>query len=291
MRASTLFFALFILSMPVYCLIRLSGHEQWGAISTAFTAMSFFAFSLAHCIETRGLTRATLMLFSGFAIALAFEYLGSSAGFLFGAYTYTDRLGPKAFGQVPIIVPVAWFMMLYPAWCVAELLVTQYGIRNTHNEWRGVAYCVLRIAIAALAMTVWDLSLDPRMVSDGNWIWPDGGAYFGVPLSNYAGWFVTAAAIYLAWSLLEIRDWRLGIDRKSPISNLQSQLPVWAYVVTWLGESMANALFWGGPAIALCVFVGMGLFGAPALFCLMRLTLDARAQSRAGRALAIRARQ
>ena len=126
----------------------------------------------------------------------------------------------------------------------------------------------MRIVIAALALSAWDLSLDPRMVQDGNWIWHDGGAYFGVPLSNFVGWVVTALLVYLVWTFLEIRDWRLEIRRdQSQISNLQSlsTLPVWAYIFVWLGESIANVLFWAGPGVGLCVFVGMGVFAVPAL--------------------------
>ncbi len=130
------------------------------------------------------------------------------------------------------------------------------------------------IVSSALAMTAWDLSLDPRMVADGNWIWQDGGIYFGIPLSNFAGWVVTSALIYAVWSRIDnfafgILNSELSIQNsKFKIQNFA--LPVWAYIITWVGESMANALFWGGPAVALCVFVGMGLFAAPALRLLLR---------------------
>jgi bisanhydrobacterioruberin hydratase len=54
---------------------------------------------------------------------------------------------------------------------------------------------------------VWmDAVLDPGAASLGFWVWPQGGAYYGVPLSNYAGWLlsgVLATALLLAtgrWS-------------------------------------------------------------------------------------------
>ncbi|MFC1466245.1 MAG: carotenoid biosynthesis protein [Candidatus Brachytrichaceae bacterium NZ_4S206] len=283
-RLSSVFFALYLLSMPVYCLVRLSGQQVWIGPSTAFTAISLFAFSLAHCIETRGAWRSLLMLLAGFAIALTTEYLGSTYGLIFGHYDYTDNLGPKVLGKVPVIIPIAWFMMLYPAWNIAELLVAQWTKRNTeyamhaeHHVLR-IAYSVVRIIIAALAMTAWDLSLDPRMVADGNWVWPDGGAYFGIPLSNYAGWFITSALIYCAWQLIGT----IIPSSSTPQSSISEPtwfsvrdtrlLPVWAYVVTWLGESLANAVFWGGLAVAGAVFVGMGLFGGPALWIMLRVS-------------------
>ncbi len=137
---------------------------------------------------------ALALLGSGFAIALLFEHLGSRYGFLFGNYHYTDLLGFKAFGTVPVIIPIAWFMMLYPSWRVAGRL-----LRKVRSGW----FVPARIVIGALAMTAWDLSLDPRWVADGGWVWHDGGAYFGIPLSNFLGWFVTAALIFLAWSRID----------------------------------------------------------------------------------------
>jgi putative membrane protein len=40
----------------------------------------------------------------------------------------------------------------------------------------------------------------------GFWIWPEGGAYYGVPLSNYAGWLLSGALA--AALLLAVGRWR-----------------------------------------------------------------------------------
>ena len=252
--------------MPAYALIRLSADATSTAIATAATAGFLFLFSLAHCIETRGWLRATLMLAAAFTIALLMEYLGSKHGFLFGNYAYTDNLGFKALNQVPAIIPIAWFMMLYPSWEMGRLLTRRFS---------GVMHHVSCIMVAALAMTAWDLSLDPRMVADGNWIWLDGGLYFCIPLSNFAGWFITSALIYGFWSRIDKAEWG---DQREKFVEPHSRLPIWAYIITWIGESMANALFWGGPAVALCVFVAMGLFGGPALRLLIHSNRTTRFQ-------------
>lgn len=274
-HASRLFLALYLLSMPVYCLIRLTGDGALIALSTAATAISLFVFSLAHCIETRGVSRSLLMLGSAFAVALTMEYLGSAHDVLFGTYDYTGLLGPTALGYVPVIIPLAWFMMLYPAWEVAGFLVARHAIRNTRLLSR-IAYSVFCIVIAALAMTAWDLSLDPRMTADGAWIWQDVPMlnYFGIPLSNFIGWLVTSSLIYCVWMVLE------RTSHRSPLFTPHSALPIWAYVITWIGEGMANALFWGGPGVAVWVFVGMGLFGAPALWLLVKGQRAERAVAR-----------
>ncbi len=203
---SQLFFILWLVSLPAYCLIRLLIGGVALDIATAIVALSLFLFSFTHCIETRGWLRSLALLGVAFAIALIMEYLGSAHGFLFGSYDYTDRLGPKALGYVPIIIPIAWFMMLYPAWEVAGLLTAKFNPEKQRGKNNTSPFSVsplLRVLVAALAMTAWDLSLDPRMVADGAWVWHDGGAYFGIPLTNFLGWVVTAAMIYAVWLWLE----------------------------------------------------------------------------------------
>lgn len=244
--ASRALFALFVLSMPAYALARMAWGDAGAAIATAVTALAWFMCSLALCIREEGAASAAFFLGSGFAIAFSMEYLGSRTGFLFGSYSYTELLGAKILGYVPLLIPLAWFMMLYPSWRIAERLVS-----NTPA----------RIAVAALAMTAWDLSLDPRMVADGAWIWHDGGAYFGIPLSNYAGWLITAALIFGVWSL---RQGRAAAVRARSI------LPEWVFVIAWLGESTANVFFWERPLVGLVTFLGMGAFAVPALLRMHR---------------------
>ncbi len=308
---SQLFFILWLVSMPAYCLIRLLIGGVALDIATAVVATSLFLFSLTHCIETRGWARSLAMLGVAFTIALMMEYLGSAHSFLFGNYDYTNRLGPKALGYVPVIIPIAWFMMLYPAWEVAGLLVSKFREwadgkdTETRDKFSmsplpsssslSIALPFIRVGIAALAMTAWDLSLDPRMAADGAWVWHNGGEYFGIPLTNFLGWVVTSAMIYAVWVWLDRAPVipRLGEESLERIGNRNDagiphsvrndnieswlrqrgmthvSLPILAYIVQWLGESVANAVFWGRPLVALCVFVAMGVFAIPAAILLI----------------------
>jgi lycopene beta-cyclase len=47
------------------------------------------------------------------------EAVGSATGLPFGQYSYTDNLQPQL-AHVPLIIPLAWFMMLPPAWAIAQ---------------------------------------------------------------------------------------------------------------------------------------------------------------------------
>ena len=61
------------------------------------------------------------------AMGWAIEYLGSTTGFPFGRYHYTDRLQPQL-GHVPLLIPLAWLMMLPPAWAVAGSIAGNSGL-------------------------------------------------------------------------------------------------------------------------------------------------------------------
>src|SRR5207245_4752943 len=49
---------------------------------------------------------------------------------------------------------------------------------------------------------MWDLTFDPRASTiEHQWIWEQGGGYFGVPVTNYRGWFFT---VYLFLQLFAL---------------------------------------------------------------------------------------
>ena len=252
MVVSPLLAMLYLLMLPVYCLLQLTYQTQAIWAATIAIILLSCTVSVAHLGETRGLARALLMVGIAFAITLGFELLGVATGVIFGAYSYSDQLGPKVLGLVPVLIPIAWLMMLYPAYETARLLLPDLP---------KLLSLPIRAIVAAAAMTAWDLSLDPRMVHDGNWTWHNGGAgsYFGIPLSNFAGWLLVAFLIYLAWQVVD--------SVKSHVLQRPAwaALPVYLYIITWLAESLANVLVWGSPLVGVVVFTGMGVFCVPAL--------------------------
>ena len=116
------------------------------------------------------------------------ERVGTATGRPFGRYAYTGRLRPTV-GGVPLLVPLAWFAMAAPA---RETAHAALGRRSTRAR---------RVGLGAVALTAWDVFLDPQMVGEGYWVWRSPGRYRGIPVSNFAGWFVTAA---LAMAVLEV---------------------------------------------------------------------------------------
>lgn len=173
------------------------------------------------------LRRVVLTVAAVMALGWLVEYIGSTTGFPFGEYDYTARLQPQL-GKVPLLIPLAWLMMLPPSWAVG------FAISAPLSE-RPLLRRAAMILISGLALTAWDLFLDPMLVSWDFWRWAEPSGYFGIPWVNFAGWILSAAVIT---ALVMPRD----VPRR-PLLVI--------YGATWFFMTGGLAFFWGllGPAI------------------------------------------
>jgi putative membrane protein len=175
--------------------------ERTAVIETApslhvpFGTVALFLLAIVHCGWRYGLRTTLIFLLISLAISNTFENLGVLTGFPFGPYYYTEALGPKLF-QVPLLVSLAWFSMGYLSWTLAGVLL---GVAKNNIRVRGLVWEPL---VTALLMVAWDLTFDPLSSTVyRSWVWLEGGPYFGVPVSNFLGWLLTAFLVMLAFSL------------------------------------------------------------------------------------------
>ncbi|HEU5110781.1 MAG TPA: carotenoid biosynthesis protein, partial [Micromonosporaceae bacterium] len=142
----------------------------------AATVVLGFAASAWHAAATRGGRTAAALVAVTAGGGFAVEAVGVATGFPFGGYAYTDALGPRLAG-VPLVIPLAWTWMAWPAWLAAGRLARRR---------------VARVCVAAVGLAAWDLFLDPQMVAEGYWRWesptPALPGVPGIPIGNYLGW-------------------------------------------------------------------------------------------------------
>ncbi len=89
-----------------------------GVGKIGFTVV-FVLFALVHCAATEGLRRTAVFFAVSAVVSYLMEEIGVRTGLVYGAYHYSDLLGAKL-GHVPVLIPLAWFMMIYPSWTVAR---------------------------------------------------------------------------------------------------------------------------------------------------------------------------
>jgi uncharacterized membrane protein len=165
----------------------------------------------ARIYRLRGiLIFATLCL----GVGTLFESVSLRTGFPFGHYRFTDLMGPKLF-DLPILLALAYLGMGYLSWVLAVVIL---DCQNGPLSGRKI---VLLPLAASFVMTAWDFSMDAVWADiDHAWVWRDGGSYYGVPTSNFFGWFLTVYIFYQLFALylrnrVTIRSrtshWRLAI--------------------------------------------------------------------------------
>ncbi len=175
-------------------------------------------FALIHGASLLG-RRAILTFFLLFlVVGNLVENLGVTTGFPFGHYYFTDRMGPKLF-HVPILLGLAYLGMGYISWTLALLIL---GNRNARNPLAGFRVVAVPL-VASFLIVAWDFSQDPVWSTiERCWIWPHGGAYFGVPVSNFLGWYLGVYIFYQLFALylrrrsailnaLPLRHWHLAV--------------------------------------------------------------------------------
>ena len=196
--------------------------------------------SVSHALFTRGARRAAALVLAGTLGGFAVEAVGVATGFPFGAYDYSGRLGPRLLG-VPLIIPLAWTWMAWPAWLAATRLARRRATR---------------IALGALGLASWDLFLDPQMVAEGYWTWRDPVPALpgvpGVPIGNYLGWLGFAVLLMTA---LAFTAKPAGSDSDAPV------LALWFW--TYASSVLAHAVFLGLPGSAAWGGVVMGVVVIP----------------------------
>jgi len=189
-RVEQILFLAFLLAV-----VALGGTPSPAAQGLALVA-TIIAF--VHGGRTYGWLGISLFLAICLTVTFAAENLSIATGFPFGHYHFEVAAELPHIGAVPIIVGLLYFTMGYFSWMIASVLLDDADL---HLD-RPFNVTVLPI-IAAFVVVQWDVVMDPRNATVYRaWIWHDGGGYFGVPISNYAGWYLTVWLFYQAFGLL-----------------------------------------------------------------------------------------
>jgi uncharacterized membrane protein len=160
-----------------------------GLAVTAFV----FVFAVFHGAQRYGWYGILAFVVICLVVSNALEHLSIATGFPFGRYYYTDVLGTKLF-LVPLIIGPAYAGAGYPSFMLAHVLIG--GVERNDRF-----TCLARPFVAGILMVSWDLSFDPSASTVArSWIWIDGGPFYGVPLQNFLGWYLTVVLFLLLFS-------------------------------------------------------------------------------------------
>jgi putative membrane protein len=196
------------------------------------------------------------------------EFTSTRVGVPFGLYHYTEETrGREIFiANVPFMDCLSFVFLAYAAFCLARLTLAPW-----FEPGQGEVPCAHHAAVVVLAavlMMALDVVIDPLAVRGDRWFlgrifyYPDGGVYFGVPLSNFAGWLAVGVAGIGGYVALA-----RGSAGREPRGGVALYYAVLAFnlaVTAWIGE------WW-------LTVVGLALHGAVTLgLRILNLSVGAR---------------
>jgi putative membrane protein len=215
----------------------------------AYTA---FAFVLIHSSLLLGKKKTAILFILALLFGSVSEIVGVKFGWIFGNYYYNPALSPLILGLVPLMTIVSWAIIIYISYSITNIIVLR-GLNNKKpniNRDRMV-FVILTIillsAIDGLIATGLDMILDPVNVFIGGWYWIGGGPYFGIPISNFVGWFFVTFSATIIFRFYESFKQRELTTEKSFIINTA---PIILYLMYFLIYGLASILI-GKPSYLL----------------------------------------
>jgi uncharacterized membrane protein len=209
----------------VYAVALIANISFGLSIPIALVLLLSVAFALIHGAVRYGWSGIAAFIVICLVVSNILENTSILTGFPFGHYHYTDSLGPKLF-LVPLLIGPAYFANGYLAWVLGNVLIGD--VRRDANAFTTFAVPFF----ASFLMVMWDLTFDPRASTIQHmWIWEQGGGYFGVPLTNYLGWFFTVYVFLQLFALVvRFRDSGSKTMRTLPRSYYAQAVVMYAVV-------------------------------------------------------------
>ncbi|MEV2222050.1 carotenoid biosynthesis protein [Nocardia vinacea] len=254
--------------------------------------------ALVHAVATRGIRYALGFAVIVSGLGLVAEVVGTATGFPFGCYAYAvGRSGPAVAG-VPLVVALAWTGGLYPVWVVAGLSTRPWGGRVVLTAVGAVGWDLF-LDPQMVADGQWAWCAPGRGLPGIDEIpYTNYLGWFAVALvmallltvldrfvgRANANAFAPAAARLLSTAQTQAAapDAAAGTSppalgtadstspehrSRQPVSPLSADavVPVAVFMWTWLGSTLAHAVFLDLPYSAWYGCVGLGVLGVPLL--------------------------
>lgn len=180
-----------------------------------------------------------IALLVGYAYAI--ETVGVLTGLPYGEFSYTVDLGPMVFGLVPLGLPIFFVPLVLNSYLLCLLVLGERADR-----------AAVRLPVVIATVLAIDLVLDPGAVAIGFWVYPAGGAYYGIPWTNYAGWALSAVVS------VALLDW--GFSRSAIVERLRECEfmldDMVSFVILW---GTINLVYLNWVPVAVAVLLAGGL--------------------------------
>jgi uncharacterized membrane protein len=178
----------------------------------------FFAVYLVAAVSKMGWKKTLVFTLIAYSVAFLAEFSSTRTGVPFGLYHYVDTTRDRELwiANIPFWDSLSFTFLCYLGFSLAVLMYSPLQIGR--GDMQVVDTCEIRqsrrvLVTATVLMTLLDVVIDPLTVRGERWFlgkiyyYPNGGIYFGVPLSNFIGWALVGAVTVALFQWFERRQW------------------------------------------------------------------------------------
>lgn len=163
-----------------------------------------------------GFLKSLIFLVLGYWVAWGSEFSSVHTGFPYGLYRYINTTAQKELWVmgVPFMDSLSYVFLSYASFATARVMLGCF-CRNRKGSLvfiRQRRFPVIFVMFGSFLFTFLDVIIDPIALRGDRWFlgkiyeYPHGGAYFGVPISNFVGWFAVGVVLVGILTLLDTDD-------------------------------------------------------------------------------------
>jgi len=185
----------------------------------------FFLTYFFGCSLHMGVKRAALFGIIGYVVAWLSEFSSIHNGIPYGYYYYIETTKGKELWVigVPFMDSMSFVFLAWASYTMALMVaspIMRSGATFYLLETKKLRYSMANRLLGALFFVYLDVIIDPLALKGGRWFlgqiygYPESGAYFGVPISNFVGWFIVGFVLIHALQRIDrfldrkgVRDW------------------------------------------------------------------------------------
>jgi uncharacterized membrane protein len=185
-----------------------------GTLTMRPYVFAFFAAYLVAAVLHLGWRKTIWFTVVGYLIAFSSEYSSINNGFPYGWYYYIETTKGQELwvAGVPFFDSLSYVFLCYVSYTTALLVLGP--LKRLRGDLVVLETSRLRrsfsvLLLGALFQTFLDIVIDPVALQGRRWFlgqiygYREHGIHFGVPLSNYLGWFLVSALMILALQTID----------------------------------------------------------------------------------------
>lgn len=195
-----------------------------GTVTMRPYVFAFFAAYLVAAVPHLGWRKTALFTVAGYFVAFLSEFSSINTGIPYGWYYYIDATRSRELwvAGVPFFDSLSYVFLTYCSYATALFVVSPIKTWRWNLvalETRSIRGSFAVLFLGSLFQVFLDIIIDPVALQGNRWFlgqiygYREVGVHFGVPLSNYLGWWLVS---FILVFVLQRIDAMVGRDAKKP---------------------------------------------------------------------------